>query len=208
MTFESELDAVLQDPRVERLVRTYFNEPAKGFAGTLFTDLGSDRPYEITTEDVLAVSLLDVPFRGTAIRCLVADPARQQKVGTLLTQIPYDLPIWEAKDEIEQGSPAWRLWKELDSYPDVGPARVSKLLARKRPHLIPIQDTVVRKLLPSGRDNYWAAFREALRDSARREAIESLRGGLPAEISTLRLIDAAIWMLGSNAGNAKSERGD
>ena len=62
----------------------------------------------------------------------------------MLSDIPSDVPLWEATDEqLAKRSSAWRLWDRLMDIPGVSTARASKLLARKRPHLMPILDSVI-----------------------------------------------------------------
>lgn len=82
--------------------------------------------------------------------------------------------------------------------------RAGKLLARKRPHLIPIVDRVVKRTLRAGSDDYWLSIRSALSDESRRNEIEGLRPpGLTPKVTTLRLLDAAIWMTGSRSTAVK-----
>jgi hypothetical protein len=72
-----------------------------------------------------------------------------------------------------------------------------KLLARKRPCLIPVYDEVVRCAF--GRpDNIWQAMREALQrnDGAFRAALEDIarKAEIPAGVTLLRALDVTIWM--------------
>ena len=72
-----------------------------------------------------------------------------------------------------------------------------KLLAAKRPHLVPIYDQRVSQALgPYPRHQYWACWRHALQDEAKREAVRSVGvdAGLPATVSLLRILDIIIWM--------------
>jgi hypothetical protein len=95
---------------------------------------------------------------------------------------------------------------EVKKLPGVGDTRISKLLARKRPHLIPIVDSVIRKALPLGED-LLVSLRSALHDEQVRESIEDIRPPeVVSTISTLRLLDAATWMRYSNSRNAKKAR--
>lgn len=73
----------------------------------------------------------------------------------------------------------------------MGPATTSKLLAAKRPRLVPIVDSVIKSVLPS--KAHWAAFADALADQGRRRKIEAATSA-PGHLSLLRRIDIAIWM--------------
>lgn len=69
-------------------------------------------------------------------------------------------------------------------------------MGRKRPGLIPVVDDVLREALDIGDwDDTWKLFRGALSEPGMVEFIEGLRpDGLGLETTTLRLLDAALWM--------------
>lgn len=126
-------------------------------------------------------------------------------VASLLAKIPSDLDLVAAGPSvISKGSPAWSLWDMLVSYRDVGPTTASKLIARKRPRLIPIQDSVVvASLHHPQRGDFWASMREALnRDLGDgrtlstwlRQAREA--AGIGPETSELRIFDVLVWLDG------------
>lgn len=104
------------------LVREYFaDDPATGrarYSGAYFERLGGggDRPevaYQITAEDLLAVSMLSVPVvRYYALHVL---DYRGREISGLLAQIPVDVALAddEAEHLIAQGGPAWKLWELL-----------------------------------------------------------------------------------------------
>jgi hypothetical protein len=72
-----------------------------------------------------------------------------------------------------------------------------KLLARKRPSLIPVYDEIVRCAFGWPED-IWKALRDALRqdDGSFRTVLEGLkkRAGIPRQVTLLRILDVAIWM--------------
>jgi hypothetical protein len=72
----------------------------------------------------------------------------------------------------------------------------NKLLARKRPHLLPVYDSQVKAAL-GGPGSIWACLWTWFQADARRaEAIAELRyeaGGI-GDISLLRCIDVVLWM--------------
>lgn len=94
---------------------------------------------------------------------------------------------YRAADEL------WNLLIEIDG---MGPTRVSKLMARKRPKLIPILDSRVRQFYESDTKAFWLPLGRALRDEEGRLRIDALRPGATKEgaVTTLRLLDIAIWM--------------
>jgi hypothetical protein len=77
----------------------------------------------------------------------------------------------------------------------MGGTITSKLMAAKRPRLIPVRDSVVRQILPST-GQVWADLREALGDEALRTRIEHATSTAPAHVSLLRRLDVALWMRG------------
>ncbi len=91
----------------------------------------------------------------------------------------------------------------LRQLPKIGPTRASKLLARKRPRLRPIWDSVVTSVTGT-LDRQWEPLRVALRDNdkALHHRLIRIRGaaGLPAEVSALRVFDVVTWMEGKDRG--------
>ena len=89
---------------------------------------------------------------------------------------------------------AWKLLREQD---DIGWVTAGKLLARKRPKLIPVWDNVVRCALRPG-DEVWLwmneTFQEANGQLPRRLLMLHEEAGLPATVSTLRVLDVVVWM--------------
>ncbi|MFF4147786.1 DUF6308 family protein [Streptomyces sp. NPDC001698] len=73
-----------------------------------------------------------------------------------------------------------------------------KLLARKRPRLLPVYDRVVRCALGHPRPSFWLALHAALRvdDRALQRQLLTLRqaAGVPETVSALRVCDVAVWM--------------
>ena len=98
----------------------------------------------------------------------------------------------------------------------IGETRASKLLARKRPHLFPVIDDVVKRTLAPGDDpdyvghNFWVSMQDELTksdgrlllDLARiRQRAGELREPLQhdsdlSDISILRVFDVIVWMTG------------
>lgn len=192
-----------ESTEASKLLWRYFSERkhdgSPRFTGARFERLagGGDRPetaYRVTADDLVAVSMLGVHVPGEAARAMLEDNALA--IHALLSAIPPDLDLWDAEDDhIDSASPAWELWRQVRQHDDVGPTITSKLLARKRPRLVPVFDDVIEKASGLDIDDAWTGFREVLT----RERVQGLiahrtAAGLGPEISILRLLDVLIWM--------------
>ncbi|WP_010118939.1 DUF6308 family protein [Corynebacterium nuruki] len=181
------------------------------FTGSLFTELGGggDRPetaHSFTAEDLVAISTLSVDIaaehalqllgvvgipegeaataisRGsTGVRSSRDVPIDPVEVSRLLAQLPTDVDLVDATDE--DLATADRLWREIRRK-GLGPTRVSKLMARKRPRLCPVIDRDVRNHLGHGknRTDFFASLRTVLRDGD---------AGLPAQLHKIRQLAVA-----------------
>jgi hypothetical protein len=134
------VETLLATPRVEELVAAYF-DPREPFAGDTFRTLQPNRPNRIGEVDLLAVQLLvNVPPRAVRELLDCAD-----EVEPLLERIPAGVALWDATgQDLVRGDEAF---DRLDECHGVGGVIAGKLLARKRPALVPIVDTVVREVL-------------------------------------------------------------
>src|SRR5699024_6021951 len=97
-------------------------------------------------------------------------------------------------------SAAMQLWSILFRQHKVGVTRASKILARKRPHLIPIYDSVVKRGIEQQHsDNEWRLWWEALTiDDYLENRAEHLRQAIDRpELSTLRVLDVLLWYSGT-----------
>jgi Family of unknown function (DUF6308) len=206
------------------LVRKYFaDDPATGrarYSGAYFERLGGggDRPevaYQITAEDLLAVSMLSVPVvRYYALYVL---GYRGREISALLAQIPVDVTLAddEAEHLIAQGGPAWKLWELLrDIKPrpqdkkHLGSVAAGKLLARKRPDLLPVYDSYVKKVLgrPWNDQTWWSDLRcQLTKDDALVRELETVRARAGAgHLSLLRTFDIMCWMFGGSPEEAEA----
>lgn len=203
------------------LVRRYYT-PVQGSkvprTGTRFDDWGgggdsSSNVNRIVADDLVAVSFLSVDIRGRAAIGLLETYA--DEVSGLLETIPADMDLWDADiDGLNSpDSPASELWALLRGWKygswHVGPTRASKIMARKRPRLIPIFDSVVRPVMglkDSG--GSWTAWHAALTDgSGLPERLEQIRreADAPQSISALRVMDIILWMYGKDQGLTNAE---
>src|SRR5947207_5328654 len=168
--FTEALRDMISGERFERaaeLARRYWQEPFTGRYFHVVAD--SDHRDEITERDIVAVSLLGVTIPAPVTIWLLNEG--RELVSGLLRQIPNDVDVWNADDAMNRDGALWRLWDVLStaSWPvpmagnGMGRTKTSKLLAAKRPRLVPIFDSVLEALLPPV-DNHWAAFATALSD--------------------------------------------
>lgn len=188
-----------------RLVRGYFMpRPAGRFTGAHFERLGGggDRPPvadEFTAEDLVAVSMLSVQVVGDAALEILVH--RRDRLRGLLRQVPTNLALSQVPEgAITPGWPAWQLYTEVRDIKDIGPTTASKLVARKRPHLLPIRDSVVDKQLALGAGTFWEPLRAwlAADGGANGHQLERVRAraGLGSDISILRVFDVLAWLVG------------
>lgn len=186
-------------PGTRELLEAYFSRRDARFAGELFNTFGTNDPFSLGPDDLLVVGFLDEAFNAEAAsKVLIEDRGAYER---LLHGIPPDQDIWESSADVSDESLASEIWRRLKSINGVGPVRAGKLLARKRPRLIPIFDSVMDKVVqaPSGR--YWLSMQEALRDDDLRTAVNGVRPPwLSPAVPTLRVLDAALWMNNSQSG--------
>lgn len=190
------LGADLSAEGLGEAVAAYFTAPA--FAGMTFSDLGRNPRDEITADDLLAVALLDITWRHEVVRILLG--GQQRELSAMLAALPDDLDLWDADDEVSIRIDV--LWEALVAIDGIGTASATKLLARKRPRLCPISDSVVIKAvgLPQ---RTWDVLRCLLQDQACRAQVEALRPAVAADASLLRIIDVILWITHSESAAAQ-----
>jgi hypothetical protein len=178
-------------------VKRYFGTPH--YTGRRFERFagGGDRNEVancFTAEDLVSVSMLGVRIHGiSAIDIL---ETRAEDFNEQLSLIPADLDLWDADPNmIGRHSPAWHLWDDLLKIHQVNETAASKLMARKRPRLIPVYDSVVKRALGAPYD-WWTASHNALQDPALRNRLAEIRtkADVGEDITLLRIMDVAIWM--------------
>jgi hypothetical protein len=156
-------------------------------------------PNTIGPEDFLAASMLSVNVPAeAAIRLLDRDAAI---VSRLLDEIPTDVDIVDVDPSLLGGdSPAGQLWDVLRRGRDgLGPTTTSKLLAAKRPRLLPIWDSFVEQATGLDTIDYWRKFQYVLADDQRvvwtwLGGLRSLAPNVPEHIPELRILDVLLWM--------------
>lgn len=90
------------------------------------------------------------------------------------------------------------LWAKLETIEGVGWVTANKLLARKRPQLLPVYDRMVKARLQPRSSDLWIPLRNSfLRDDgAMIERLAEIRSRAELDVtpSLLRVFDVAMWM--------------
>jgi len=175
-------------PGLGPALAAYF-DPAEDFPGMSFSSLGRNPAGEVTADDLLAVSLLDIAWRPEAVRHLLGSQAPE--ISGMLAGIRADLDLWDASDA--DLAAVDRLWAALIEVPGVGGATAAKLLARKRLRLCPATDrAAIRAVGVPGQT--WETMRYLLQDPGARDELAALRPPAAGRESLLRILDVAIWI--------------
>lgn len=204
------------DENAVRLLVEYFTRSLPTgelfYSGAHFERLGGGGDAEhvmnrFDGNDLVAVTTLGVSLKPHGAVDLLTDPGEHW--GRLLSLIPCDARLEDPQSDalMEEGGPVRELWTRLadkQRYPGKpagsGPVVAGKLLARKRPRLVPVYDSRVKQLFerPKTDHSFWAALAAALRadDGAFRERLIRLRdeAGIGEDIGVLRVFDVIAWM--------------
>jgi hypothetical protein len=197
--------ALLSSAAAADLVKLYF---AGAYTGAAFNVYGHNDPCAITSDDLIAVTMLSISIRensNSAMRpsAILKLHAHSDEIEQLLTLLPparelHTLTAEQFDTWLGPNSPGTRLYNVLRhsiSFPRV---TTHKLLARKRPLLMPIRDTVVEGALNLGNrdDDWWRPWWLALStDEALVSRLGEIRrlAGRP-DLSLLRIADIVIWL--------------
>ena len=174
------------------------------YAGADFETLGHSWREDafvntITPSDLLALGTLSTPLKKYTAADLL-EPSFQAQVSALLAQIPADAQIddKEAGAWLAEGYPASQLYELVRSISGMGKTRTSKLLARKRPGLLPIRDGNVEVALGASRsERWWEPYRLMATEGSPSPVAVAHRihelAGLPGYVTPLRVLDAILW---------------
>lgn len=177
---------------------------------------GGDAPEAvntITADDLIAVAFLSVDVPAPAAIGILE--THKDEISTLLAQIPADIDLANLAAEdfastMGQGSAAIQLWRLLRQSDDerwgIGPTTASKIMARKRPRLIPIYDSVIGSVMEmKNSDKQWILWHELLTNgsglSERLTEIQTQSGVAP-DASALRIMDVVLWKHGKKLAEA------
>jgi len=230
-----DLPQILEAAHTERAVaylQKYFaTDPYAGpmYTGSLFERLGGGgdaKPIrnEITRDDLLSLSLLDVAVPGLQVAQLLEPQERAgnidlkevvtreftaselpydlKQIQEILESIPTDVGLSSKKaaEHLEAGNLLWTALRRKG----FGPTRVSKLIARKRPKLFPIIDSVIERELNTDSVGFYENLHTVLRaeDKALSRHLKSIRAEAAdqpgncalAALSTIRVLDVVVWM--------------
>jgi hypothetical protein len=195
----------------------------ESFTGRWFETLADPDPFSITASDLVAVSMLGVTVPANAAAWLLGEG--RPLVSDLLRQIPVDRPIWDLAVDLSPQGAAWHLWNavgagqwppERKEKSGMGRTKTSKLLATKRPQLLPVWDSVVAAALlgpnPTSRQ-WWALWRARLQDRDGEELQDQVRflvKEVPGagRLSILRVLDVVVWMREQGYKTVKSLKRD
>jgi hypothetical protein len=195
--------AAAGDP--SELVRQYVGG---AYTGAAFDVYGRNDPFAVTPDDLIAVTMLSIPVNETnrsAIRpsAILDLQAKSDEIESLLNQLPLDRDLHTlTQDEFDSwlgsGSPGEMLYvliRHRISFPRVA---THKLLARMRPLLLPIRDTIVERALGLNRrnDKWWRPWWVALStDDAIVPRLRAIRQRAGTHyLSLLRVADIVIWL--------------
>ncbi|KAA0109936.1 DUF6308 family protein [Mycolicibacterium sp. P1-5] len=138
-------------------------------------------PNRFDSSDLVAVETLSVQVPPeAAAKLLVTEPDRY---NALLRRIPPSVDTWDASRETLQDGPAAELHTLLRTLPGVDWVIAGKLLAAKRPRLIPILDNKVKDLLQPPTSRFWISMWDELADESRRVTV--------AQVARMRLPTSA-----------------
>lgn len=150
------------------LLRRYYGRtPAGGraYTGSAWdtwdsTGTRSNDPDRFTADDLISVALLGVDIPGNAVLALLDDDA--DRLADLLAAVGPDRDLSAETAPIRDDWPGSVLYRAVDEITGLGRTKVSKLLARKRPRLFPIRDSVVERVTGAG-FLFWEPLRQVLR---------------------------------------------
>ena len=154
----------------------------------------------ITVDDLYAVEALNVqvPF---AVGKELLEGRLGDDVGARLRRIPTDVELGgrgggELVAENGQADQAWRLLNDRNQKAGIGWVIAGKLLARKRPKLIPVYDSIVRCQFGAPK-HVWSKLhgRFAENNGGLRTALVAARMtvGVEDRVSILRALDVVLW---------------
>jgi hypothetical protein len=203
-----ELLRILRDDRSVPDLRTYFDidtpndHPA--YTGARFDTLDDGGARDgvrnsITPYDLLAVACLGVTVPTRIALELVEGGPLGREITALLRDIPTNVALGEANASrlVRGNTPVRRAWSLLNTSDNVRWEIAGKVLARKRPRLIPVWDNVARCAYGRPTGNEWLWLDELLRRDGRLgEKLDELHraADLSKLVSHLRVLHVVVWM--------------
>jgi hypothetical protein len=154
----------------------------------------------VTVDDLYAVEALNVQVPFVVGKELVEGQLGRE-IGTHLRKIPIDVELGALSGDelVADGGHAdqtWRLLNNRNEKTGVGWVIAGKLLARKRPKLIPVYDSIVSCQFGAPKQ-VWLKLHHALAkdDGELRAALAEVRAtvGVDDKVSILRTLDVVLW---------------
>lgn len=168
-------------------------------------------PNFFTSDDLLSCALLSAEIGGRAAYDLLVGRADHFAERLAAVQEDVDLADLAEADFLAAFAPVKNLYAALKDLHGVGETRATKLIARKRPRLVPIVDQVVKRTVFRGLPSQWEPLHSALRedDGALHKRLVALRdeAGLPAAVSATRVFDVLAWLEGSKKADGLIRQG-
>lgn len=194
--------AAVQDRAAPGWLRAYY-QPNGSYAGNTFLTVEPNDPWQITSSDLFAISLLNVKVGPREARRVLESPTNQQ-ASSALQGIPVDADLTTASDEVWRAAERfyWLLKPLLGTNAWV---TRSKLCARKRPPFFPVRDSVVtvkRLRLGTSPVTDWAAYKHLITDQAIQDGLKKVTHevtnhsseGLEIVDPPLKVLDVLLWM--------------
>jgi Family of unknown function (DUF6308) len=180
-----------------RQLRAYYNDDSSEsiFQGRWYDRIGREKgrdvsPDRITFDDIFAIQSLSIkiPF-ATAIELTFGQGV---PVSSDLELIPCDV------------GPLWNIFEKIKTFQfEDGWVTASRLLAHKRPQLVPAYDKELKKFFGYKRGDFWKPLYEGLvEDQAAIQTVDLIdeirdNSELPEKISRLRCIEV-LALMGNN----------
>jgi hypothetical protein len=152
--------AAMRSDRAPDRLRLYY-DPEKSYAGLLFAEAGRNDPYDVTVDDLFAVSTLSIDIDARQARLLLDPGVKRTQVIRQLRRIPVDAALTDLGHAPEGSATTldrmWDLYYSLRTLLATEERQsnhwvfAAKLCARKRPRLFPVRDSLVCHYLGDGR---------------------------------------------------------
>jgi hypothetical protein len=157
-------------------------------------------PDHLDANDIAACSALSVPVEGPVLQALFE---RRSEIDAYLAKAPKPgEPLWEVDPESSEYRAMSDLYDLVRRISGMGVVLTSKLLACKRPHFVPIRDSIVEGLLGKPSE-WWAPWQTTVADGELRNLIEKITpDNVPPNTSILRRLDVILWMHGTRRAKA------
>jgi hypothetical protein len=198
-----QLTEIVDSARARADLRTYYGTDGTGagFSGRMFDELAlrdqsGELANSVTPFDIVAVKMLSVDIpRDVTYQLIDSESSLARELSEHLAQIDPSARIGTDQGKSLLDEPADAAWTLLKDQIGIGWVSAGKLLASKRPHLVPVYDNVVQCLLRPERGAAWSYFDESLRSNLRGRLVQArVDAEVPQTVSDLRVLDVILWM--------------